>query len=138
MATDTIQISGLAKWVKHMEPDNKFAPPTYQLNIYPDTDSKKVYKASGLKVKYKEDEDGEFLKFKRKQEDGRPFTFLKGEKDFYDKAIGNGSIVTAKIEVYDTKSFGKGHRLEAIRIDKLVEYVPEGGEKKARKPAMPF
>ena len=41
----------------------------------------------------------------------------------FDGIIGNGSEATVKVMHYDTVK-GKGHRWEAIRVDKLVEYNP--------------
>jgi hypothetical protein len=43
----------------------------------------------------------------------------------FTDAIGNGSTVTAKLSIYDSK-FGKGTRLEAVRVD---EHVPYEGNK---------
>jgi hypothetical protein len=60
--------------------------------------------------------------------DNQPFT----------KLIGNGSTVTCKVIIYDTIK-GKGHRLEAVRVDDWVEYVPEGSQSPAGNvPKMPF
>lgn len=36
--------------------------------------------------------------------------------------IGNGSLVELTVEVYETKSFGKGNRLHEVKILDLVEY----------------
>jgi hypothetical protein len=61
------------------------------------------------------------------------FTEDGEEKDFEDPTrIGNGSTVTCKISVYDTQ-LGKGHQLEAVRVEELVEYVKTEGEANERK-----
>lgn len=39
--------------------------------------------------------------------------------------IGNGSLVELNVCIFDTKTKGKGHRLEGIRILDLIEYVPQ-------------
>lgn len=39
--------------------------------------------------------------------------------------IGNGSLVELNVCVFDTKTKGKGHRLEGIRILDLIEYKPQ-------------
>lgn len=38
--------------------------------------------------------------------------------------IGNGSLLELNICVFDTKTKGKGHRLEGVRILDLIEYIP--------------
>lgn len=139
MATETIQISGLGQWINIL--DEKFLPKKRKTKIYPDKASLKKIKDSGLKLKAKEDEDGVYYNFNRKDEDGPPFVFLKGSTDSFEDKIGNDSVITLKVEVYDTKSFGKGHRVEAIRVDALVPYVSAEGSAEPgapRKKPMPF
>lgn len=127
----------MGKWVKNQKPDTKFAPAAYKMNLYLDKASEAEYKKSGLKLKFKEDEDGKYLTLRRNEDKGKPFTFMKDSKDEFTGSIGNGSVLTVRVETYDTKSYGKGHRIEAIRVDKLVEYNPEGGTAPTKKP-MPF
>ncbi|TXH16552.1 MAG: hypothetical protein E6R03_05360 [Hyphomicrobiaceae bacterium] len=57
-------------------------------------------------VWYEEDEDGDF------------------ERQGEVVLIGNGSVVECKVEVFDAGDFGKGHRLEAVKIIDLIEYIP--------------
>lgn len=88
----------------------------------------------------KTDDDGKYVTFSRPiskiikdetKEQGPPWVLweVEGEEvDFDDpRRIGNGSVVTCKISVYDTR-MGKGHTLEAVRVDDLVEYNPEDTE----------
>lgn len=42
--------------------------------------------------------------------------------------IGNGSEVEVTLEIYPTGSFGKGTRLNSVRILDLIEYNPDAGE----------
>lgn len=42
------------------------------------------------------------------------------------KMIGNGTLATVKIAYYVTK-IGYGHRLDKVRIDELIEYMPSDG-----------
>ena len=42
--------------------------------------------------------------------------------------IGNGSLVELNVCVFDTKTKGKGHRLEGLRILDLIEYIPQSKE----------
>ena len=128
MATKFIDLTGTVKWVKTRKPDEKYN--NWTLNFYPDERSNRVFKESGLQIRPKHDDDGEFLVFRRPAE-----KLIKGEivkfeppkvwdadNKPYDGIIGNGSSATIKVAVYDTVK-GKGHRWEAIRVDKLVEYV---------------
>lgn len=76
----------------------EFAPPT-------------IYGADGKKIVwYEKDEDGDFIR------EGEPVL------------IGNGSKVEVTVEVYQTKRFGKGSRLVAVKILDLVEYTPSDNE----------
>lgn len=50
--------------------------------------------------------------------------------------IGNGSLVELNVCVFDTKTKGKGHRLEGLRILDLIEYVPQPKEAGDQAPQM--
>ena len=119
MATKFIDLTGMVKWVKTRKPDEKYN--NWTLN----------FQDSGLQIRPKDDEDGKFVIFRRPAEKvikselvkfDPPKVWDAGNQPF-DGIIGNGSSATVKVAVYDTVK-GKGHRWEAIRVDKLVEYVP--------------
>lgn len=121
--------SGTVKWAgKKLGKYDK-----YTYDVYLDKPSLAVFKESGIRVSPKEDNDGNtFYKLSRNKDltkkDGTvidlgPPPFLNADGSEYDGLIGNGSKVTVKVAVYDTGA-GKGHRVEAIRVDELVEYVP--------------
>jgi hypothetical protein len=38
--------------------------------------------------------------------------------------LGNGTKVLIKVEFFDTRN-GRGHRLLALRVDELIEYIPD-------------
>lgn len=89
---------------------------------------------SEAKLQVRTDEDGKYVTFSRpvqkqiKDEtvELTPPWVLEvkdGEEvDFEDPTrLGNGSTVTCKVAVYDTQ-LGKGHTLEAVRVDELVEF----------------
>ena len=42
--------------------------------------------------------------------------------------IGNNSLVELNVCIFDTKTKGKGHRLEGLRILDLIEYIPQAKE----------
>lgn len=125
-----IYLSGIAKWAKLQKPDEKFD--FYGLDLYLDDASIEKFDKSGLQLTKKTNEDGIFITLKRK-----PAALIKGELVKFgapqvltaDNAafagiVGNGSEVTCKVNVYDTAK-GKGHRLEAVRVDNLIAV---GGE----------
>lgn len=138
MATKNYLFSGTCKWAKVMKPDEEYE--NYQLPLYLDKESMELFQDSGCQLKVKSDEDGEFVTFKRnvvdynpntkaREEIGRPglkIVNAEGELEDYSGLIGNGSEVTAQVQVYDSRN-GKGHRLIGVVVNKLVEYNPEGG-----------
>lgn len=142
MATKYYYLKGKAKWVKARKPDEKYG--NYTMNLYLDKESEKAFEESGLQIEPKKDEDGIFYTFRRPHEKlikkeavvfGAPKVFNADNTEF-DGLVGNGSRVTVKVSVYDTIK-GKGHRWESIRVEELVEYVPEGGAGNYDPQAMP-
>lgn len=137
MATETFTFSGKTKWCKVRKPDEKYD--NYQVPLYMDEENFAKFKASGCQLKVHEDQDGRYVTFKRRhveynyakkeqETNGPPRVALwdgKEYKPFPDGLIGNGSLVTVWIDVYDTRN-GKGHRLIGVGVDSLVEYKPEG------------
>lgn len=129
MATKFIDLTGTVKWAKVRKPDDKYN--NWTVNFYPDDRSWKIFQDSGLQIRPKEDEDGKFVIFRRPAEKVIKSELVKfnppkvwdASNQPFDGIIGNGSSATVKVAVYDTVK-GKGHRWEAIRVDKLVEYVP--------------
>lgn len=140
MATTTLFFTGKTKWCKVRKPDEKYD--TYQCPLYLDASTENMYKDSGIQLKVHEDQDGKYVVFKRKHVEfnafkkeqvtnGPPEIKIKRAKEyvaFPDGLIGNGSLVTVKVEVYDTPRRGpgtKGHRLIAVAVEDLIEYNPE-------------
>lgn len=125
---------GVGKWCKVQTPDKKFG--FYTLDLYLDDESLQMFKDSGLGLKLRESEDGLYIKLRREPERliagdvvniGPPKVFLlSGDKaEPFDGLIGNGSKIVCKVSVYDGPR-GKGHRLESVGVEELVEFV--GGE----------
>jgi hypothetical protein len=151
MATKYYYISGPTKWAKVFKPDDKYN--NFQVPLYLNDSNMKLFKEMNLSLKVREDEDGTFVTFKRpmtKLIKGEAVTLgapkvLDSSNQPLDKTIGNGSIVTLKVAVYDTIK-GPGHTLESVRVEKLVEYVkPEEGStlpgtppKATGGPSLPF
>lgn len=132
MATKIFYFSGPCKWAKVYQPDDYGGDLRYKVNLYLNKADLRTLADSGSKVKVKEDDDGKYVTFSRKQsqeingevkELGPPLV-IDAEKNPFDAEIGNGSEVTVKVAIYDTR-MGKGTRMEGIRVDKHVPYDPE-------------
>ena len=133
MATEHIFLSGKAKWAKVWKPDQEYDK--YSIDLYMDDENFAIYDDSGMKLKLREDEDGKYIRFSRPAskvingeltEFKRPKIVNADNEEIEETVlIGNGSDVTVRVEVYDTKAHGKGHRLNAVRIDNLVAYEPK-------------
>lgn len=133
----TLYFRGICKWAKVYKPDPEYN--NYSVVLYPDKESLKKYKESGLRLQIKEDDDGKNITFRRPHEKqingenvvfGPPGAFLVTNKETseYEKTtdlIGNGSDVVLKVSTYDAGSKGKGHRLEGILVYDLVKYEPK-------------
>ena len=131
MPTQEMYFKGKAKWAKLLKPDQKYG--NYQITVELTDKSLKEFVKSKLQLTIKGDNEvtfkrppqklikGEMVEFGKPRvlsADGEPFPIEK-------YMIGNGSDVTVKVMVYDTLK-GKGHRLEAVRVDNLIEYKKEG------------
>lgn len=151
MATKHYIFKGITKWCKVRTPDEEYQ--NYQVPLYMDEQSWADFEASGIQLKVKKDKETNepFVTFKRKhaeynnfkkenQINGPPKVLVLQEDGTYtplgdDVLIGNGSEVSVKVEVYDTKA-GVGHRLLSVGVSKLIEYKPNTVESNV--PVMPF
>lgn len=131
MSTTYHYFTGIGRyaWLNKL---NKFDK--YSIDLVADKDTRKAIKETGIRSSFKEDEEGNMImSFRReatKEIKGEMVNFgppkvLNADGTEYDfkKLIGNGSKVTVKVSVYDSAQ-GKGSRLEAVRLDELVEYIP--------------
>ena len=127
--TKTYYFTGPCKWAKVYQPDDYKGDKRWKINVYLNKETKKLLKESGVQLKIREDDDGEFVVFSRPVErqyqdetkEFKPPKIFDKELVEIEDLIGNGSVITAKISVFDTAK-GTGHRLEAIRVDNLVRY----------------
>lgn len=130
MASSYYYLSGKAKWAKLFKPDDKYK--NWQIQVYLDDASMKIYDETGMSMQKKRDDDGVFVTFRRpeakviKDELVKfdPPAVLDADGNKLDQLVGNGSEVTIKVIVYDTMK-GKGHRLEAVKVNKLIPYVKQ-------------
>jgi hypothetical protein len=145
MATKNYYFTGECEWAKLAKPDTKFdAEGVYTLDLYMDGPSWEKFQQSGVQLKTREKNGRSFVKLKRPvkklikgevKEMGPPVLLDADGEEYHEHEkpdIGNGSRVTCKVAVYDTLK-GKGHTLEAVRVDDLVIYEankdrPEEGE----------
>jgi len=141
MASKYVRMTGFIKWANSQygglfSPDPSYG--NYSVTFYPDPPSVEKFKASGMKLEFKNDEDGDFVKLRRPHEKiiknenqvfGRPKIFfpegVEGTKD-----IGNGTKVEVTVVVYPAGRH-TGHRLESVKVLELVRFerAGEGGFK---------
>lgn len=130
MATKFHYWSGTCKYAMLKSPDTKFDPDgAYKIKLYPTDESWKDIVDSGIQTRKSHDEDGDFITIQRRVRQtiqnkstifGPPQVLDTNGKSV-EEYVGNGSTVTCKVAVYDTR-MGKGHRLEAVRVDHLIPY----------------
>ena len=135
MASNYVYLTGKAMWAKLDKPDELYNK--YCIDLYLDKGSMKKFKDSGIQVEIKEKDGEEYVRLRRDPDklfEGMPEKPKKliwnaetEEYDLFPGLIGNGSIVNCKVSVYDTTK-GKGHRLEAVAVEDLVEYNEGGSE----------
>jgi hypothetical protein len=138
----TFYFTGEAQWAHVYE-----AKPTYDkkgkewtINLKLDEASAKLFADSGCQLKTNKDGFKTFRRPTQKviKDDlvdyAPPTVFDKNNAETTD-LIGNGSTVTIKVEIYNTAK-GKGHRLEAVRIEDLVVY--EGNQVVSVDGVVPF
>lgn len=125
--------TGIAKWAKLDKPDDRYG--YYGLDLYLDKGSMELFEESGLGLKIHKTDEGDYVRFRRDPDklfEGmpeKPKKLIFDGKDENGKSVyvpfadrvGNGSLVTIKVEVYEGKK-GTGHRLEAVAVENLVPY----------------
>ena len=124
-----IYITGIGNWCKFYEhnKDSFGDKEFYSVDMLLDEDNAKRLSATGAKQKLLVQEDGLVkVKIRRNHENpipefGGPPVVMDIEGKPFTDLIGNGSKLTLKLCVYNSK-FGKGVRLEKVRIDELVKY----------------
>jgi hypothetical protein len=132
MSTQITYLTGIGKWVKPYpgQEDTKFGKKAV-MDLYLDQQGLMNYQASGSRIKLRDDEEGTFIKLTRNVDQvindkplGHPVVIMKddnGDYQPFDRLIGNGSKVVAKITTFDTK-FGRGTRWEALEVVDHVAY----------------
>ena len=146
-------VKGKANWAKlfefnrdkadfHTESDGLCS-----VNVVLEPDELAKLAESGSRLKPKATEEGVEVKFGRKFQHysipalgGAP-KVVDANDELWDteKMIGNGTEVEVFFTVYPTKKYGKGTRLEGVRVLNLVEYIREDdGEGNVSDSRLPF
>jgi hypothetical protein len=131
----TYTYKGKCKWARVYKPDQEYD--TYGIVVYPDKAGLKQYVKAGHQGEIREDDDGQYVTFRRKANvlirngakkgtvwDKGPPKIVDADGETFDRLIGNGSMVEVTVEVYDTNK-GLGTSLERVRVLEHVEYVPQ-------------
>lgn len=153
-ANKFMKFKGLVSYCKLYEPDEYLNKKQWKVNLHPDPETIAKIKAAGIQLKLKDSNEeksgvpGKFFTFNRnasKEFDGvtqvfAPPTILDkdgkklvsynittdGIEQIGEKVIiGNGSLVELDVLIYQTQKFGKGQRIQTVKILDLVEYVPQ-------------
>lgn len=136
MATETFYLSGKARYPRLTKPDDKYD--LYSIGVILDAKSQAEFEASGMQMKPKSYNGDTFVTFRRPNKKIIKDELVKfGPPKVLDKdgktitaLVGNDSDVTVKVSVYDSAK-GKGHRLDAVRVDNLIEFKPQPKEQPA-------
>lgn len=151
--TKYYKFRGAASYGKLYEPDEYLNKKEWKINLHPDADTIAKIKAAGIQLHLKDKDipnvDGKHFTFKRPVEKNFPSGITKfSPPEILDKdgkklvsytevsdggferegdpiLIGNGSLVEIEVAVYQTKNFGKGCRLNSVKILDLIEYNPD-------------
>lgn len=124
MSTEFVELTGVANWAhKLFETDTEYG--TYQLQLVMDDESAEKFATSGSMLKLYNTDGATSINPKRKENLGKPRVVdADGNAWPEDAQIGNGSEVSVLVEMYPSKR-GKGTRLEAVKITKLVKFDPD-------------
>jgi len=137
MASKTIKLTGEASWAKLQQPDEYLGVERWTINLAMDDKSLETFKASGSRLKVKEDNAVSIKKTVDAPNNWKgsweaPTIKYKDSVD-PDLVIGNGSTVECSVEVYDTK-YGKGTRLNSVKVLELIPYVTDAPEETPETP----
>lgn len=138
MASKYVKFIGIATWAFLTQPDKLYN--NYKITLELDEAGLAALKASGLQLRPKDNK----VTFRRpaskliKDEvvNFGPPKVTKDREPFLD-IVGNGSLVSVDIVVYDTIK-GKGHRLQEVKVLNLVPYVKKEDLEELRPDDEPF
>jgi hypothetical protein len=126
MATKTYYFSGVCEWFQFDQNYKK-----WPLDLYLDDESMEKLKNSGAQLKVRDKNGKKYVKIGRPEkkiikgelkEMGSPFCMGVDSEPIDYKTVGNGSVVTCKVNVFDTLK-GKGTDFLGMRVDEHVVFV---------------
>ncbi len=128
MAQQEVYMTGVSGWT-HLGQPGKYG--NYTVDMYLDDESWEKFDKVGLQLKPKEDDQGKYVTFRRPPSqqlingtiiEHGPAKIVDDNGDPFEEPnrIWRGSKLTCRLVVYDTIK-GKGHRLEAVRVEELAE-----------------
>lgn len=128
MATTTHYFSGPVSWAK-LRQDNldtyNADDPKSKITLSMNKEDYDRLKSTGSRLRPKINDEGMYdITFSRRfnaDDNGGLPDVIDANGNPFDGLVGNGSKCTIKFVVYDTR-LGKATRLEAVRVDELVEY----------------
>lgn len=167
MAQKTVYVSGLVNYARVLPDQLDKEYNQYQVDFFPDEQSWEILKETGVEFKIREnntpkhegDATGKFIKLRRHHSKlmgdevtvfGPPKVVLNlheldennvSKTVAFDpkKRIGNGSEVTLRLTIYQgAKQKKPGCRLEGVRVDKFIEFVPTPNAERKPTPDFPF
>lgn len=140
--SEDVYLKGKGKWHKLVIPDQLYNK--WSVVLYPDAASLETVRElqlAGLKNRLRKDDEGYNVNFSRpvtkeNKKTGQVMTFnppkvVNKEGDPMDGvAIGNGSDITIKLEVYEhavpgSSKKAKAARLASVRVDNLIPFNKE-------------
>lgn len=141
MASKEYVFTGEIKWSDLFVPDNYEGIENYKISILVEDDEYYRFKEAGIRTRPRKDEEtGKWIVTFKRPAEGKKVTDRTGKEvilgggaprvvnkdgDGWNRdmpLIGRGSTASAKVVVYDAGRMGKGHRLEAVKIDNLIPY----------------
>jgi hypothetical protein len=155
MATELLSIQGTTKYARLFEHNRDLGatagqngakwdyPEATSLDLYVEQDQLQTLLTSHPNYSADPTEDGMKVRLKRQWVNsinpawgGTPSVVDKDGTEWDPRvAIGDGSLVEAFVDVYDSKApSGKSMRLRGVRVLEHVEFVPEEGSEGAKLP----
>lgn len=137
-----VYFKGKGSWFRHLfQLDSEFGDARWHIKLHFTPESLEEFRALKLRTHLKKDDEGYYATLSRRQRkitrNGKELIWEKPQvfdKDGIpvspDTKIGNGSDITVKCEIYQFTAPNTGKkeqaiRMESVRIDNLVPYVPD-------------
>lgn len=151
MASKNYKFRGYSGYAMMYRPDEFMDKHFWKISFYPENEAVlDKMKAKGIRLKVYEDDggksgvEGKYVVLKRHTEkqfkkelvefnppaiydaNGKPLVTYDVDHDRIGEPvlIGNGSLVEVTVCIFDAPPYGKGHRLESVKIIDLIEYNP--------------